>query len=585
MSRHLVLLGVSFILFASKGGSAFAADTTSTNVESPTVGLQRKQLYCGPNSLCILLRCNGINVEVEQVRKMFDITENGVSVDNVLTVSDQLGLPLQAVRVLPDKDWSGQLPAIAYSEFGGGHFCVVLEYNRTDHEMQVFDGSTCQVHNYLPEGEFCRNWTGVLLVPKHRSYPEFIVSLGIVVFLIATVLLSKWYFPRFRSSLVIIIVALLTISIALCLRASSDPQPKVYPSAPPLIRSKPIQFTANPLLMNRKNNKKLHDAIKKVLPIRSSSPRTLHEMLHALRLLGRSFSYPGCVSSKEMLTIIFDTSKHEQYYGIRSDNVGRTQRLLIKSPYGFSAVCSRSSFVRSLAPHNEKVFQVAGEIGLPTDWRVIVEGQDYTLRDGIVDALSRINLYQELEFSTVALVHYLPPLCSWRNRQGGLISFESIALRLLSQESGACFNIHRLYALTMLLRAQQMYPLLSPETVSMIKPEIRTASLVLSKKQKPSGLWDGSLFDKRLTSISTPSITELLTATGHHLEWIAMCPEDIRPSPDVINRAVAGLIDLIIVTPQQTLDMEYGPLTHAVRSIMLLTDNNVMEILHDVEHD
>jgi len=286
------------------------------------------------------------------------------------------------------------------------------------------------------------------------------------------------------------------------------------------------------------------------------------------------------MSSTEMLAIIFDTSQHDHYY--RFDRRSRRmQGFLRKTPQGFVPSVSRISPARSVAPHHEKVFQVAGELGLRSDWRVVVDGEDYSLGDGIVDALSRINIEQELEFSTVALAHYLPPMRSWRNRQGEVISFDQLVEKLLAQKSGACYNTHRLYALVILLRANQKYAILEGEIAKQIEAELKRASLVLTRQQMLSGLWEGSLFDDRLKEPASLAHGEFLRATGHHLEWIAFAPKELRPTDAVIQKAATGLVELIERSRQEVLDMQYGPLTHAVRALLLLSGRGSVEAVLD----
>jgi hypothetical protein len=336
------------------------------------------------------------------------------------------------------------------------------------------------------------------------------------------------------------------------------------------VRSVPLVIEPYALAIPELSQEQLNQLAKKTRLLDTISPRYLPDILHALRLFGAEDSAVGYISSARMLQIVLDSKYHEAYYD-NPHSFEHKRKFLTRTPAGFVVTRALDPADRSFPSHHEKLFQVAGEIGLSSDTRVRVDGDFLTIRDGILDALTRIHLNQELEFTAVALAYYLPPQRMWTNRLGQTVSFETIAEKLIDQRSGTCFNIHRLYALTMLVRANLVEPILSDAISEEIELELKHASHLLTIQQHADGLWDSRVVDDRNYEGLEGGDKELLHVTGHHLEWIALAPPHLRPNPSVVEKAAVGLNMLILRMPPQTLNLEYGPFSHAVRALVLLS--------------
>jgi hypothetical protein len=71
----------------------------------------------------------------------------------------------------------------------------------------------------------------------------------------------------------------------------------------------------------------------------------------------------------------------------------------------------------------------------------------------------------------------------------------------------------------------------------------------------------------------------ILRCTGHHLEWIAIASEDLRPNEDVIQRAVDYVISVLTNVSDGEIEEGYCPYTHAFRALCLLERTSPHELV------
>jgi ABC-type bacteriocin/lantibiotic exporter with double-glycine peptidase domain len=148
---------------------------------------------CGPNCLAELLRYYGYHATKTDVRSLIPLTDRGSSISSIVSASAKLGLPLDAIRVRPGQNYARYFPAIAYCEYGEGHFCVLFGYDPDARQYKLFDGNTISFLERISEEDFHRTWTGVLLVPA-RSF-NFVEFVGVM---IAAILISSIVVVSFR---------------------------------------------------------------------------------------------------------------------------------------------------------------------------------------------------------------------------------------------------------------------------------------------------------------------------------------------------------------------------------------------------
>ena len=597
---YWALVSVLFVFFDS-----YCVATAAPTQQSEKLAAEKATEECGVNSLFALLRLYGVSAKRAEVVLRTRLTGRGSTVAELMECARQYDLPLCAVRATPARLETLPLPAVVHLDGDvRGHFCVLTAVRRAS--VDIIDGNSLARRRDVSKGAFLRDWSGVVLLVDQRANSRASVwwivaaaTLGfanccvygklIVRQIHAGVLKSPEdalsSSPANASSAlsvlkcVSVFVGVTTVAMVVCFAAkavflSEEDAPTLADrpsSADELrraVRHQPLRLHSPAGSAVRIPPELLKLVLAKALPVRSERTWAIHEFLHSLRIWGHSLSdVPGCYSSTEMLGIVTESRRHQAYYA----QTAPAPPLLLSTRFGFGTRVFGGRDDVASTSHIGNVVQVLGEMGLPSDSAVRVESRDCRVVDGLVDLMARFNLEDELEFATVAFCHYLPPTRKWRNRHGQEISFDAIARTLVQQQGGVCYGTHRLYALATLLNANKQSLILSSVSRALVMKALKQASRALEKSQVPDGLWDGSWSDPTAKRNAPPRLTELITSTGHHLEWIALVPREIAPGDDTIRQAAVSLAHKILSTPSAQLDLHYGPLSHAANALMLLS--------------
>ena len=192
--------------------------------------------------------------------------------------------------------------------------------------------------------------------------------------------------------------------------------------------------------------------------------------------------------------------------------------------------------------HHDQYLKVMGDLGLSSETAIrLPDGSPSTLGEVIRNSLANFDIGQELEFTAVAYSRWLPPTRSWVDRHGDRHSFDDIAEALMKRPSDktSCCGAHTPYALVNLLRANQQYPILDPDVARRVEAHLVDISRRLEANQDPSGAWLGRWYVSREPVPDETIGFQAIWATGHHLEWITLAPEHLRPNRQCIERARA----------------------------------------------
>jgi len=309
-----------------------------------------------------------------------------------------------------------------------------------------------------------------------------------------------------------------------------------------------------------------------------ASPANTNNMVHALRLWGKDadFGDDKIPSGPEMLGYFLHDAVFQKWAGhgtpplffVGEDGI---QPRIFDDGGKFRAT---SSF------HPDDLLATLAETGTPLDAPLHLRGREARLGDLLNDSLRRFHLDRlEYEWSTISYVRYLYPLKDWRNKYGERISVDALVKELMDKapEAGPCDGLHRLEALVLLHRvddaamaAGQKSILSKRDRRQMLGYMQRTSELLVAA-QSPEGYW------ARQWSRGTPSesqdkkvtLHDKLLVTGHHLEWLALAPEEVQPPRENIVRAGQWLTRTLLEIDQQTLTDSYGPYSHAARALCL----------------
>jgi hypothetical protein len=284
-----------------------------------------------------------------------------------------------------------------------------------------------------------------------------------------------------------------------------------------------------------------------------------------------TFGSSKLMDGQRMLEILTDNRKYAAF-------CPKEEPLLSTSSYGVSY--RESNSVDGL-PHVDKALSIFAELGIRTNLPVrTAEGDTFTLRAALDDAVMNFHPKQELPWTAIALAHYLPPVRSWRNKFGDEYTFDDLAMYLVEAPyaGSACAGTHLLSALTHLVRVNSEIPVLSPSMRDRALARLRDASMQLEAKQRTDGSWPFLWYSddrkQRGKGELHPRIEDI-RVVGHHLEWIAIAPIGARPSQDCIGRALTFLSNRLLNCSESEREglllkaSSMSPISHAVRAMSL----------------
>lgn len=322
---------------------------------------------------------------------------------------------------------------------------------------------------------------------------------------------------------------------------------------------------------------------------------------HALRLWGPNADFPsgpyvpdgfsfslGQFSSRDMLAVLLDGDAFQRMFP-------HGRPLLSWTSYGIMPRGHISTFAErpikswpDCEVHVDKITSVLGEIGVPSDRPVRAEGRDGTVADLLTDSMARFTLQQELDFSGKAYLYYLELPASWNNRFGQPASVTTI-LRALADRplgQGACAGVHVWHVLSLALRIDRQQPFLEAELRELLIARVKQVSRLLEELQEPGGAWPSDWWNGGqplpLVAVDGDLITRLRVA-GHHLEWIAIAPADLRPRDDCVRLAIRNLEHTMAELPAEDYYTHYPLVSHAARALVLFSGRDPFELLNTIE--
>lgn len=323
-------------------------------------------------------------------------------------------------------------------------------------------------------------------------------------------------------------------------------------------------------------DRQLCDALCSAMPM--WHPPTVPSLLHELLLWGKdshfSEEFVGQERSGDLMlrTLLSDALCKQNTVPGESD-------YLIDSQFGIFVARNGTADAAGYRGegHYGQLLKILAESGVPASAPVATaSGRVGTVKDLLQDAIMRYSPVFEQEFIAIALALYLPPAAStWTDQYDNEYHFDDLARALLRipHGRGSCGGCHVPYAVAVLLRVNDTYPILSPETREEMHRWLAALSAILEESQCSAGGWD--LHWPLTSKIPAPQddpCLDRITMTGHHLEWIALAPETARPRLDTIKHAVIALLRDIRALPElggPRLFKTLLPCSHAARALCL----------------
>lgn len=303
-------------------------------------------------------------------------------------------------------------------------------------------------------------------------------------------------------------------------------------------------------------------------------------LLHALHLYGpgATVTENGTGLSAPVLDLLLDADRGEKHF--RSPKVLQPTRNGAR--FAAHEVYYLGTNQNAAEAHPGQALAVLAQLGLPTDRPVrLPDGRAGTLQLVVDDLVANFSLDGEIFWDVLPVMLYLPPARSWRTKLGREYTFDDVARELLRRPADRtpCAGTHRLLPLAVLLRVDAETPVLSDAVRTEVRGHLRLVARVLTDTQRPQGFWETNWTQnlpgsKRAKDPLGGLPIGRVIATGHHVEWLMLLPDDLRPPDEVFARAGTFLVEAVLAESKDALavGMNYCPLVHAARSAVVLSD-------------
>lgn len=225
--------------------------------------------------------------------------------------------------------------------------------------------------------------------------------------------------------------------------------------------------------------------------------------------------------------------------------------------------------------HRDQLLSALAECGVPLNAVVETDEGPFPIRELLRTSLNEFQKDQkEISWTASALVCYLPPQSTWKNRCGETFSFgdlvDEIMRRPLGQES--CSGVHMVMTLTKILRVDREMRFLDPPVRQRLESYLRLRVAEAVGSQLSDGSWPMWWSTTGFRGVAfTPAATEVgrMTVAGHLLEWFHLLPEDLKPPAPTVRAAALWVWSHLQSASRATIVEEFCPYTHAVVALEL----------------
>jgi hypothetical protein len=278
----------------------------------------------------------------------------------------------------------------------------------------------------------------------------------------------------------------------------------------------------------------LASVLRKLRPRFQGADTKIGNVDHNLRFWGTeaTFDEPGYVSGEQMRKVLLD---HRAYLDLYKDDPLATLKPLLID------VDRRGARVRDFegklsSSHDDHTMACLAEVGTPLDYPVVLPLRATTFREIVEQSLRDFSLNQaEYEWSALTYAVFLKTN-RWVTSEGQEVTFDTLADRIMREDlpQGVCMGNHRLHALVMLLRVDEIWdgdsPMLSPAMREKIVAFLAAVTEKLVAHQHEKGFWNVDWptrkpADEKPTEREGDRLGDRIIATGHTLEWWALVPK------------------------------------------------------------
>lgn len=319
---------------------------------------------------------------------------------------------------------------------------------------------------------------------------------------------------------------------------------------------------------NIASDEELAAVLERILPRFAAEEMKPNFVEHALRTWGvdATFRDPEAMTGMEMVDFLTDHGRYLVSWGADSEP------LLVDRPGGVAIRWDRQS---GGSVHHDHWLASLTEAGVALDEPVFTPTRrKMAVNDALQESLRDFRLDErEVEWSAMAFGLWIAPTKSWRAGAGRLITFDLLAQRLMrgDERFGVCSGTHRLYSLMLLLRLDSEFDILSSPTERAVYAHLEDIRDLISESQFEAGYWPSNWSqgaDAVAAPIDEPDYKRVI-ATGHHLEWLAIAPEELHPSREQIRKAADWIIKTTIERTDKEIARHYTFYSHVGRALAL----------------
>ena len=344
-------------------------------------------------------------------------------------------------------------------------------------------------------------------------------------------------------------------------------QRRDFPTVP-IARREPLRITSfydDPELVS---DEELANVLRQIQPRFAGKNLKPNYVEHALRAWGvdATFRDKSVMSGEQMVEFLVNHGKYMASWG------EKTPPLLQEEPTGVSIRWGKEV---GASVHHDHLLACLTEAGITLEEKVYLPNHHIrNMGDVLQQALRDFRLDErETEWSVMAYGLWLPPVKSWKNNQGRTITFNELAERQMrgALPLGVCHGTHRVYSLMVLIRLDDEFQILEDTTRAQILQHLRHVRDLIIASQMPDGHWPSNWSDGA-AAVKNPVEDELfrqVIATGHHLEWLAIAPEELHPPREQIRKAARWLIDTTIKQSRSDILDKFTFFSHAGNSLAL----------------
>jgi hypothetical protein len=317
------------------------------------------------------------------------------------------------------------------------------------------------------------------------------------------------------------------------------------------------------------SDEELYRILERVKP--QAEPVNTNHWVHALRLWGRhaEFGDPQIPSGHVLWTYFLDDAVFRQYAGKDAP------ALFQLTPDGvrIRGYDDDYNHYPTSSYHADDLLATMAESGTPLDTPLKTRDGQTTVRAAVESAMQNFHLRRhEFEWSLITYARYVFPRLDWKNKYGRAIDVDQMVNEMIEHPlpNGPCNGSHRLEAMVVLYRADQLKPHLKPRTRQRMLRHMQQVSQLLVQSQSDEGYWTRNWpRGQAARDEKEAPLADKLLVTGHQLEWLALAPAEVQPPRETMVRAARWLVTAMLEIDEAELAKRYGPLSHAARALCL----------------